>query len=722
VKTKLGLFALLWLCAGLRAAEPSTQPPNQQPIQPSIPTVQQILPQSWTVGETARVSIWGQHLDRVRSLQFDTDALSGAVLASTFTTATVQISIARDAKPGLHSVHLVTPRGISNVFHFRVTGWKSVLEKEPNSRLEQAQPVSVETSINGMILDTNDSDFYSFHAREGEELAFNIFLGRNGYATGGEVGNVTLTLLDSKGRTIDSNFSRFIWDPYLRQTFKKEGDYFIVVDHARLAVTCFVNNCENRRLGESYQLTIGRSPMLWSVWPPAGSRGSSIDATLAADFLQPGTPLSVSGTGVAAKIVGADEKAPGRFKISVTVDAGTEAGLRFVTVPDSSGNLAPLSFLVFDESLQVESEPNDTLDKSPVLKTPSVLLGRIDHPADVDSFQFQANEGEALVFEVAARALGSEILDPHVAVLSVDGDIVSINDDAPSFTNPKNRDSKLEMKIPFAPNCAKRSDRFFVQVRDTSKHSGESSFYILNLRKQTPAFQLGLASERIFLQRGGSTQIPVTVRRMEGFVDEVSVSVQGLPQGAKAKPLVIKATETAGKLELTAADDVNQTISRIDIVGQAQVEGKKLVGRAVWPDPMMGDGFGYVQTIPEPLQLCIVDKMLFALNQIEPDRNISGGRTVLSLGRGGKADLLVRIQRQPNFAAALDFAVEGLPKGLVLEGTELTDENKIARLVVKAADGTIALGEYPIAVTGSAGSESGPRTEATQTFFLRIEK
>src|SRR5262249_44353437 len=269
---------------------------------------------------------------------------------------------------------------------------------------------------------TNDSDFYRFHAAAGEVLAFNVFLGRNGYATGGEVGNVTLTVLDLVGRPIDSNFSRFIWDPYLQHTFDKEGDYFLVVDHARQAVTCFVNDCENRRLGESYQLTIGRSPILWSLWPPAARSGSSLQATLTADFLNADAPLTVSGKGVSVKLLGGDEKNPGRYKVSLKIDEGAESGLRFLTTADLSGNLVSLSFRVSDTDLHMESEPNDTLETSRALSIPFVLLGRMDHSGDVDSFQFQANEGEALVFQIEARAAGSEMLDPHLAVLSAEGE------------------------------------------------------------------------------------------------------------------------------------------------------------------------------------------------------------------------------------------------------------------------------------------------------------
>jgi len=209
-------------------------------------------------------------------------------------------------------------------------------------------------------------------------------------------------------------------------------------------------------------------------------------------------------------------------------------------------------------------------------------------------------------------------------------------------------------------------------------------------------------------------------------VDEVSVSLEGLPLGVAAKPLLIKSTETTGEIELTASgagpEDAKEGIYPLDIIGEAQIVGKRVARHATWPNPILGDGFGYVQISPEPLRLCIVDKALFALDQIQPDRNISGGRTVLSRGRSGHADLLVKIQREIGFTSPLAFAVEGLPKGLILEKTELTDEDKIARLVVKVADESLTLGEYPIAVTGSASAGANQWMEATNTFLLRVEQ
>ena len=477
-----GVTTLL-LVAGLPAVASDSAIKNPPP---RVPSVQQIFPYSASVGQRTEVLLYGNFLDQSETVTLDSEKLSGRVLEATSTRTKIEIQSAPEAAPGLYGVRLGGKRGLSNRFHFRLTGWKSLTETEPNDLSEQAQSVTAPLSVNGMIEDTDDADFFRFHAETGETIAFQVLLGRNGYATGGEIGNVTLTLMDTAGHVLGASFSHFIWDPYLQHDFEKKGDYLLAVEHKRLAVTCFVTECENKRLDETYQLLIGRSPVLWSVWPPAGRRGTTVEAQLTADFVNVKTPLEFSGRGLRARTLSADGVSPTRLQLAIEIDPDAEPGKHFLRVPDESGSLSPLVFLVYDEELSREQEPNNSLESSPVLSVPSLFLGRIDEPGDIDSFAFQANERDRLVFQLDARKVGSSMFDPHVAVLAADGDIVGINDDQPSFYNPRNRDAKLELQIPGAPNCAQRSDRFFLQVRDTSKHSGEGLFYLLRARKQTP--------------------------------------------------------------------------------------------------------------------------------------------------------------------------------------------------------------------------------------------
>lgn len=452
------------------------------------------------------------------------------------------------------------------------------------------------------------------------------------------------------------------------------------------------------------------------VWPPAGRRGTTVQAHLAADFVDPSAPLLVSGSGVTAKVLAREDGQPSRYDLAIEIAADANPGQYFLSVPDPSGSLSPLSFLVFDEQLSREKEPNGTLESSPPIPIPSLLLGKIDEPGDVDSFAFQANEGDALVFQIDARKAGSDMFDPHLAVLSADGDIISLNDDAPSFQNPRNRDPKLEINIPFAPNCAKRSDRFFVQVRDTSKHSGGGLFYLLRVRKQVPDFELAVSSDRISLERGGTASVPLKLRRTEGFVDDVDVVVDGLPPGVSAKPLIIRSTQSSASLELAATESATPGAAVIGIHGMGKRADKEFSRNAIIPESTLGDGFSYAQKPLETLQLAVVTPVQYALDRVHPDGKAA--RTLLSLSGTRQSSIIVKLQRRGGFEAPLDFSFEGLPKGIALEKVQWSDEGRLAELTLLAErSADLRLGEYRIAVVAAA---QGAR-EATESFFLRLD-
>jgi hypothetical protein len=97
-------------------------------------------------------------------------------------------------------------------------------------------------------------------------------------------------------------------------------------------------------------------------------------------------------------------------------------------------------------------------------------------------------------------------------------------------------------------------------------------------------------------------------------------------------------------------------------------------------------------------------------------------RVSLSDTGNRSADVLVKTRRHPGFSAPIQFAVSGLPAGVVLAGQEWTDEGRIARLSLRETEGVqVAQGEYRIVVVGSAQDSGQVHTQATQAFFLRIE-
>jgi hypothetical protein len=689
-------------------------------LSPSLPAVEQVYPQSATVGASIESVLEGNYLDRVQSVRSEDDGLQAEVLESSFTRVRLRIGSRPDAQPGLYGLRLITARGISNVVRFRLTGWQSLYELEPNDRETQAIAVRTGTSVNGVVEHVNDSDFYKVHAEAGETLAFNLLMGRNGYAAVGETGHFTVTLLSPKHVVIRTVFGRFLMDPYFQHRFTTAGDYYVVVNHSRMAVTCLENECENRRLWEPYQLTIGRSPMLWSVWPNIAKVGSTIEARLTADFVEPGSPLLFADPAISAKLVTHES---GGYKIRIQVGKTARPGVHALKVPDRAGTVHPLGFLVESSDIKFEAEPNNTLEASAPLTVPTVIVGRLDAAGDLDSFQFAPTGTEALSFRLEARNLGSALADPNLSVVCKEGDLAVSNDDDPSFRNPRNRDAYLEFKAADATACKDREEGFYLQVRDSSKRFGESAFYVLRVNKQSPSFALGLRADRIALQRGKLNKIPVVVRRFGGFAGDIKVTAVDVPAGVEAKPLIISSGKSTGDMEWQVASDAAGAPFVLKLAGSSEIAGEPVSVPAVLPQPMLGDGPGYLQTGESDAWASIIDPVQIALDRVPPPgAGFALDRHLLSMRGDRKVRVLVRIERAPECSSPVKFATEGLPEGVEVESQRVAEDGKAVEIVLIASTPQIPTGEHRVTLIGSTSRGEQTISEATKAFYLRVEQ
>lgn len=661
----------------------------------------------------------GNYLDRVQSVRPEDDELQAEVVDSSFTRVRLRVGSRSDAQPGLYGLRLITKRGISNPVRFRLTGWESIYEREPNDRQTEATLVRPGTSVNGVVEHVNDSDFFKFHAQAGETLAFNLLMGRNGYAISGETGHFTLTLLSSKGVVLSTVFGVFLMDPYFQHRFTVEGDYYLVVNHSRMAVTCLENECENRRLWEPYQLTIGRSPMLWSLWPNIVRPGSVVDARLKADFIDPKAPLLFSDSAISGKL---GEPQSGGFKVRIEVGKNVRPGLHLLRVPDPSGTLNPLAFLVEASDFKFETEPNDSREASPMIEAPSVIVGRMDHPGDLDSFQFAALGTETMSFRLEARNFGSALVDPNLSVICKAGDLAVANDDDPSFRNPRNRDAYLEFKAADAA-CASNEEGFYLQIRDSSKKFGDNAFYVLRVNKQMPSFVLGLRRDRHALERGKLNKIQVDVRRLHGFAGDVHITAVDPPPGIEAKPLIIRSGKSSGEMEWQVAADSKDASFPLKLVGTAEINGKTASQPAVLVQPMLGDGPGFIQVGDTTAWASVIAPVQLALDRVPPPGSGFGlDRHLLSMSGDRKARVLVHIEHSADSSSPIEFAPDGLPEGVVVESNRLAEDGKAVEFVLKAVAEHIPAGEYRITVVGSMKTGGETVMEATKAFYLRVEQ
>ncbi len=122
----------------------------------------------------------GNYLDRARRITCECTDLKATIRSGGPLSIQAIVEASDSAIPGPRALVVETPKGPSNRILFRVTGWPSIVEKEPNESREQPQPVPTPAIIEGKIATVQDSDMFRFHVDAGERLAFNILSARGG--------------------------------------------------------------------------------------------------------------------------------------------------------------------------------------------------------------------------------------------------------------------------------------------------------------------------------------------------------------------------------------------------------------------------------------------------------------------------------------------------------------------------------------------------------------
>lgn len=234
------------------------------------------------------------------------------------------------------------------------------------------------------------------------------------------------------------------------------------------------------------------------------------------------------------------------------------------------------------------------------ISLPASISGRFFPAADVDTFEFEAKQGDVWWIEVASERLGRPtdpaLLVQHVAnpgpeeVLT---DVVELSDipspvkvssngysyDGPPY-NVGSTDilGKLEIKQD-GLHRLKLTD-LFGGTRNEPRNE-----YRLVIREAKPDFAIaawGLhmqlrngdrnaLSKPIALRQGATIPLEVVVVRKDGFTGPIELFMDNLPEGVSAQGLTIPAGQSRGIMLITAAGDAPRGLTSANFYGQATI-------------------------------------------------------------------------------------------------------------------------------------------------------
>lgn len=458
-----------------------------RPAPAAPPTVDRIFPPGGRRGTTVSVKITGK-LDAGTKAWCSRKRVK---LALDSKSRTLKLAIPKDTQPGVCWLRLYNAQGPSPPRAFVIGTLPEVIEKEPNDRLKQSQPLKSSAVANGVLSKRGDVDTFAVSLKKGQTLVASLTANN---VLGSPMDGV-LQVVSTRGFVLQQNDDVHGFDPQLAFAAPKDGTF-----HVRVFAFPATPNSSIRLSGASnyvYRLTLATGPFLDHPYPLAVSQGSE-------------RTVELHGWNIPADLK------------SLVVPA---AALRSV-VPIRDGRLANTSRVrLVSHPAVAEREPNPPA-RPQLVQLPVTVSGHIDEPRDVDAFQFAAKKGDQLRFRVEARSLGSP-LDPVLRLLDAKGTAVAQAETRSSTAI----DETLSYRVP-------ADGQYRLEVGDLHRRGGWQFFYRLAMGPPPKLESLRVAADRFALVTGKPLVIPVTVAGSGDPTAAATFEVRGLPKGVSVKTAV----------------------------------------------------------------------------------------------------------------------------------------------------------------------------------------
>ena len=501
------------------------------------------------------------------------------------------VSIAVNAPLGFRRWRVWTSQGVTESMKFVVGDLPEIVEQEIDGD-PIPTAVSLPITINGRMFPREDVDIWTFQAKAGTAYTCEVMANRLGSPL-----DSRLAVYGPEKRLVAENIDGRGADSFLRFTAKQDGVYQVHIHDVNFSgLQQYV-----------YRLTITDGARVDAVYPLGGRRGST-------------TKFQLLGQGV--------PRQPVLLSLPDTPDLVVNEVIRL-----NGQDTNPFAIELSDLPEYLETEPNDDAANASTVPVGSVVNGCIRVAHDVDSWWFDAKQGESVELDLRASRLGS-LLDSVMSVLDETGKELATNDDV----KDGQPDSGLKFKAP-------ADGRYRVVVRERfGSWSGEQfafRLYITHSSDPQADFQLQLPRDALTVARGSAAKLKVAATRVGGFQDEIALEVEGLPAGIEVSNNTIKAKKNDTQLTLKATADAKIDVSRVRIAGSAKI-GETVVKRTASKAADTHDDLGF-----DYLTLAVAFPTPFKVTGEFETRYAARGSTYLrhyTIDRGGyQGPLTVRM-------------------------------------------------------------------------------
>ena len=479
----------------------------------------------------------------------------------------IDVTIAKNAPPGVRELRIYTPKGLSNPIYFQVGTLAETQEAEPNDdhMAPKLQKVPVPSVINGQIL-PGDIDHFRFRAQKGQSIVVDVGARKIiPYLADAVPGwfQAVVAIYDEEGREVAyQDDYKFNPDPVLFFDVPRNGIYTLSIK----------DSIYRGREDFVYRIALGELPFITGIFPLGAQQGREVDIALGGKNL-PKTRL----TGTLPDSAG---------------------NVRHISVKKSGYRSNPMPFAIGDLPEIFEAEPNNTPEEAQPVERPLIVNGRIQQVGDVDWFSFPGQQGDTVSIEVFARRLNSP-LDSIIALTGPGLEKPVRNDDHVDSSGhlflgsglvTHHADSYLLHELP-------ATGTYRVQIGDTQAKGGHDYGYRLRITPSAPGFKLCMEPSGLQIAPGGTAAFSVRALRSDGFDGKIGLEAKNLPPGFTMSQAAIRAGTDTARLTITAPKAISKKAVSPEIIGTATIGGQAVVRPAVPVDNQM-QAFLYRHLVP----------------------------------------------------------------------------------------------------------------------------
>lgn len=428
----------------------------------------------------------------------------------------------KDASCGVYWFRLYDEQGASGLRPLIVDNLPSVSEAEPNNEPSAPQEIAPACVVHGRLEKSGDVDTFAVELKQGEMLVASL---QASHVIGSPMDGV-LQICNSEGFVLHQVDDERGTDPLTVFSVPADGRYLVRV----FAFPAVPNSTIGFAGGPTfiYRLTATTGGFVDHAMPLAVNAGKETQTQLFGWNLGSQSSLIIPPT---------DQDQPVQV------------------FGDQFADCLALPVTELPQTIAIEQPASE--QRSTSVELPVMITGRIDHPGDEDTYQFNASKGQKISLKVESQQLGFP-LDAVLEIRDASGKSLNVTDDVSQMSDPE-----VTYTIP-------ADGVYSVTIRDAFGHGGFRYVYRMSMEEARPDFGLTLAGDLVSVEAGKSSELSITVNRRNGFAEPIEIRVEGLPDTVTLSENVSAAkgdTAKTVKLKLTATADAAAFSGPIHVVG-----------------------------------------------------------------------------------------------------------------------------------------------------------